>query len=150
MRAFFIAVSLLLCACGAQPAASNADANTLHVADAWSPPTPGGVDVSAGYLTIVNGTSTDDTLLSATSPRAQRVELHEMAMDGSVMRMRAVTSLPVPAHGNVTLAPSGRHLMFFGVTQPFTPGESIPVTLHFEHAGDVQATLSVHAGGMQH
>lgn len=156
MRAFFLSIALALAACGApthdahvtssaSPAA--AAAATLEIRDAWAPPTPGGVDVSAGYATIANGTDADDQLISARSPRAQRVELHEMSMDGNVMRMRRVDTLAIPAHSAVALAPHGQHLMFFGVTQPFAPGERIPVTLTFAHAGDVEAQLDVRIGG---
>jgi len=155
MRVFFISV-LALAACGA-PAQHAHDAptstaaapvtNTLEVRDPWAPPTPGGVDVSAGYATIVNGTDAEDQLLSVASARAERVELHEMAMDGNVMRMRRVDEVAIPAHGELALAPHGRHLMFFGVTQPFTPGETIPVTLTFAHAGAVSASFVVRIGG---
>lgn len=59
-------------------------------------PTPGGVDVS-GYLTIVNGTSAADRLVSASSPRAARMEIHEMSMNGNVMQMRQIDALEIGA-----------------------------------------------------
>ncbi|HVV34859.1 MAG TPA: copper chaperone PCu(A)C [Vitreimonas sp.] len=154
MRTLF-AVALLSClaACG-QPHAQNdqqpatgirTENATLHIEDAWAPPTPGGVDVAAGYLTIVNGSSTDDQLVSAESPRAEHVEVHEMIMNGAVMQMRPMSALPVAAHDQATLSPGGRHLMFTGVKQPFTPGEQIPVDLTFAHAGKIHVTLDVRA-----
>ncbi len=76
-----------------------------------------------------------------------RVELHEMSMDGAVMRMRKVDVLAIPAHGEAALAPSARHLMFFGVSQPFVQGEQIPVTLTFAHAREVNTVLMVRRGG---
>ncbi|MEZ5958895.1 MAG: copper chaperone PCu(A)C [Hyphomonadaceae bacterium] len=115
----------------------------LSAGDAWAAPTPAGVDVAAGYLTITNSTGAPDHLLSATSPRAQRVEVHEMSMDGAVMRMRALNRLEIPAHGTVRLGPGGNHLMFFGVSEPFAQGQDIPVRLVFEHAGVVEVTLPV-------
>jgi copper(I)-binding protein len=67
-----------------------------------------------------------------------------MSMDGAVMRMRQIEGgLAAPAGATVTLSPGGMHLMFYGVTQPFAEGESIPVTLTFEHAGDIGVTLPV-------
>jgi hypothetical protein len=125
-------------------------ATTLEVRDGWAAPTPGGVDVSAGYLTIVNGAGAADRLLSAASPRAARVEVHEMSMDGNVMQMRQIEALDIAAGQTVTLNQGAQHLMFFGVTEPFTQGESIPVTLTFEHAGDVDVTLSVRRGAPEH
>jgi copper(I)-binding protein len=160
-RAMRIAISALfgaasvswLAACG-QPPAAHAPAApagirdenpVLHIEDAWAAPTPGGVDVAAGYLTIVNGANADDALIGVESPRATRVDLHEMTMQGAVMQMRALPSLPVAAHTEVTLSPGGRHLMFTGVKQAFTPGEEIPVDLTFAHAGKIHVMLPVRA-----
>lgn len=149
MRTLF-ALSLFIAAaaCGdpsSQSSAHEAQAsNTLTLSNAWASPTPSGVDVSAGYLTITNGTSADDHLLSATSRRAARVEVHEMTMDGSVMRMRALERLTIPAHGAAELGPGGAHLMFFGVTEPFAEGQSISVRLVFERAGTIDVALPVH------
>src|SRR5262249_45638679 len=128
---------------GDMAASTPAEGTMLHIEDAWAMPTPGGVDVSAGYLTIVHGANADDQLVAAESPRADRVEVHEMTMDGSVMEMRTVTALPIGAHEQLTLSPGGRHLMFTGVKQPFTPGEQIPVDLTFAHAGKIHVTLDV-------
>jgi copper(I)-binding protein len=63
------------------------------------------------------------------------------------MRMREVDAIPVPARGAVTLRPGGLHLMLIGLTRPLAAGETVPVTLRFERAGEVQATLAVQAAG---
>ena len=157
MRTFllFPLVALIVAACGApqhhEAASPRAPSATeaLEVRDGWAAPTPGGVQVAAGYVTIVNGASTDDRLLSASSPRAAHVDVHEMSMDGAIMRMRPVAGgLAIPAGATVTLSPGGGlHLMFMGVTQPFVEGETIPVTLTFEHAGDVAVELRVRREG---
>lgn len=149
----FAALALALAACS--PSAPPESATTaeapataaLEIRDAWAAPSPGGVDVAAGYLTLVGG-SADDTLVSASSPRAGSVEIHEMTMEGGAMQMRAVTGgLAIPAGQTITLAPGGMHLMFMGVTQPFTPGETIPVTLTFANAGAQTVDLPVHPPG---
>jgi periplasmic copper chaperone A len=147
-----VVLSLCLAACG-QPARGGAtpapgirtESTILHIEDAWAAPTPGGVDVSAGYFTIVNGANEDDTLLNVESPRAAHVDVHEMTMSGAMMQMRSLASVPIAAHDQVTLSPGGRHLMFTGVKQPFTPGEEIPVVLTFARAGKVRVTLDVRA-----
>jgi copper(I)-binding protein len=153
MRAFIFAIAAAaLAACGqpaehaAEPAAQDAAPAGIAVEDPWAAQTPGGVDVSAGYLVITNGGAADDQLISASSPRASRVEIHEMAMDGAVMRMRPVDALVVPAHGQTELAPGGQHLMFFGVTQPFVQGETVEVHLVFATAGEVVESLPVRQG----
>lgn len=151
MRAFlFVLITAALAACGARPAAdppAAISAAGVQIRDAWAAPTPNGVDVSAGYLTIENTGSAPDSLLSAASPRAARVEIHEMVMNGAEMQMRPVEGLALPVQSEIALAPGGRHLMFFGVTQPFQDGEQIPVRLTFEHAGAVDVSLTVRRNG---
>ena len=144
----FVAIAA---ACGA-PATPSA-AQEMHsqaalaVHDAWAAPTPAGVDVAAGYLTISNHTGHADRLLSATSARAARVEIHEMTMNGAVMQMRAVARVEVPAGRDVQLGPGGMHLMFFGVSEPFAEGQTVPVRLVFETAGAVDVNLPVRRRG---
>lgn len=150
-KALVLCAALFAAACGQTqspaPTAPQEAAATLELRDAWAAPTPGGVDVSAGYLTIANGTSAEDHLITASSARAERVEIHEMTMDeAGVMRMRAVNSLAVPSGEEINLGPGGLHLMFFGVTQPFALGEEIPVTLTFANAGAIDVVLPVRAG----
>ena len=139
-------VLLFAAACGApqQRNADHAASNELRIEQPWAAPTPAGVDVSAGYLVIDNATASDDRLLSATSARAERVEVHEMTMDGAVMQMRPVESLTIPAGQTVTLAPGGMHLMFYGVAEPFAEGQDIPLQLTFADAGTINVTLAVH------
>lgn len=152
-----IALLALAAACGAPqspaPETPSAAANLpagLEIRDAWAAPTPGGVDVSAGYFTIANG-GPADRLLSIASPRAGRIEIHEMSMEGSVMRMRKVEGgLAIPAGAIVTLGPGGYHLMFNEVAPPFAAGEQIPVTLTFENAGVREVSLPVRADALGH
>jgi periplasmic copper chaperone A len=153
-----LGIVALAAACGAPPSPTNTEAptaivrapNGLEIRDPWAAPTPGGVDVSAGYFTIANG-GPADRLVAIASPRASRVEVHAMSMDGAIMRMRKIEGgLAVPASGVVTLAPGGLHLMFLGVTQPFAPGEEIAVALTFEHAGARELRLPVRTGATGH
>jgi copper(I)-binding protein len=146
---FLCLISLSLAACGptaeppsAPPAETAPAAVAIAISDAWARPTPGGVDVGAGYLTITNN-GADDQLLAASSPRAGRVEVHTMSMDGGMMQMRPAGVLAL-AHGQtLTLAPGGLHLMFFALPAPLALGEEIPVTLTFAEAGPVETTLVV-------
>lgn len=156
MKALFPLVLILsAAACGA-PTHPQSDheapavAAEVTVRDAWAAPTPAGVDVAAGYLTISNATGGDDRLVSVTSPRAERVEVHEMAMDGAVMQMRPVAQLDIPAGRDVQLAPGGMHLMFYGVQEPFVAGQEIPVQLHFETAGTIDVLLPVNRTPTEH
>lgn len=147
MRNISFALVLLAAACGS-PDTPNLE--PIQIRSAWASPTPGGVSVSAGYLEISNATDQDDRLIAASSPRADRVEIHDMVMDGPIMRMRPVEALSIPAGETVTFAPGGMHLMFMGVVDPFAEGENIPVTLSFERAGDIEATLPVRRSASSH
>lgn len=121
---------------------------TLRVEDAWSRATPPVAPVAGGFLTVVNSSDKPDVLLGADSDIAQRVEIHEMRMDGGMMRMRELADgLPVPAHGKVVLAPGGYHLMFIKPRRPLVEGERFQATLRFRDAGKVTTTFSVRAMG---
>lgn len=113
-----------------------------------------GQPVGGGFVTIKNGGHADDRLIAAESSIAGRVELHEMAMQGEVMKMRKLNDgIAVPAGETVELTPGGLHFMFFNVTKPFAEGDAIPMTLTFEKAGKVDIVLPVGAakgGDHQH
>ena len=105
-----------------------------------------GQPVGGGFVVIKNTGSEDDRLVSAASPVAGTVELHEMAMQGEVMKMRKLNhGIPIPAGETVELKSGGLHLMFMQVTTPFKEGETVPVTLTFENAGSIDLTLPVKA-----
>ena len=124
---------------------SAAGAAELSVTDAFSRATPG-AGPGVAYLTI-HGGDTPDRLVSASTPRSAKVELHTMTMDGDVMRMREVDALDVPAGGEVKLAPGGMHLMLMGLAAPLKAGDTVPLTLHFDHAGDRVVEVPVGAIG---
>ncbi|TPP10951.1 copper chaperone PCu(A)C [Rhizobium glycinendophyticum] len=103
-----------------------------------------GQPVGGGFVTITNKGSADDRLVSATSDRAGEVQLHEMIMQGDVMKMRQLPDgVPVPAGQTVELTPGGLHMMFFKVARPFQEGQTVKVTLTFEKAGNVDVVLPV-------
>jgi periplasmic copper chaperone A len=84
-------------------------------------------------------------LVSASSPLAATVEIHEMRMDDGVMRMREVPALPLPAGQAVALKPGGYHLMLMGLKQQAKPGDTVPVTLVIEGADKQRETLQIQA-----
>lgn len=119
-------------------------AGDLRIERPWSRATPPAAKVGAGYLALVNGGAAADRLVAASSPAAGRVEIHEMRMDGSIMRMRELAQgLPVPAGGTVELKPGGYHLMLMELKAPLAVGTNVPVTLVFERAGKVEIELKV-------
>ncbi|SCB43869.1 copper chaperone PCu(A)C [Rhizobium multihospitium] len=103
-----------------------------------------GQPVGGGYITIHNIGKTDDKLTSVTSSSAGKVELHEMKMEGEIMKMREIKGgIAIPAGATVTLAPSTMHMMFKQVKAPFKQGGTVPVMLMFDKAGMVDINLPV-------
>lgn len=118
----------------------------LVLSDSYVRAMPPNAPVAGGYVTITNKGSRDDRLVSARSPRAGEVQIHEMTMTGDVMKMRELPDgLPVPAGGTVELRPGGYHLMFMQVPTPFAEGETVEATLVFEKAGDIALPFEVRA-----
>ena len=102
--------------------------------------------VAGGFLTIENTGTEPDRLISARSDIAGDTQIHEMAMQGDVMKMRQLADgLEIPAGETVVLAPGGFHIMFMGLKQALVEGESITVTLTFEKAGTVDVVLPIEA-----
>lgn len=91
----------------------------------------------AVFLSIDNKGSTDK-LLAASSTLSQRVELHTHTTDNGVMRMRAVEVIKIPANSMTELKSGGYHIMMFDVKTMPEKGSTVPLTLTFENAGDVQ------------
>jgi hypothetical protein len=131
----------------AQSGAVHADdvkAGDLVISQAWSRATPAGAKVASGYLTIANKGAAPDRLLGGSSDFAAKVEVHEMASNGGVMTMREVAAgLALAPGATVTLAPGAYHLMLTDIRKPLKQGDSLPITLTFEKAGDVAVTFNV-------
>jgi periplasmic copper chaperone A len=119
----------------------------LKISKAFAKAMLPGQPAGAGYLVIENTGGEADRLVSATSQASPDVEIHEMKMEGDVMKMRQLAQgLDIPAGGMVELKPGGYHLMFMDVKTPFKEGETLKVELKFEKAGEVQIELPVMAG----
>jgi copper(I)-binding protein len=127
--------------------AQEAKVGSIKVDQAYTRATVPGQQVAGGFMKIENKGTSGDQLLSASSPAAGEVQLHEMAMEGNVMKMRQVKDIAVPAGGSVELKPGGLHLMFMNIKAPLTAGESVPVKLKFAKAGEVEVKMPVNAMG---
>jgi len=92
-------------------------------------------------ITSANG----GRLVAATSPVAGIVEIHEMKMEGDVMKMKAIAGLELPAGKTVALEPGGYHVMMMDLKKELKAGETVPVTLVVEGAGNKRETIEVKA-----
>jgi copper(I)-binding protein len=123
-------------------------AGPISVESAWTRATAAAQSVGGGFMTIVNAGKADDRLVSASSPVAAEVQIHDMKMEEGVMRMRQLTGgLAVPAGARVELKPRSLHLMFMQLKAPLVAGQTVPVTLQFEKAGSVAVQFRVEAMG---
>lgn len=107
-------------------------AQSLQVEHAWARATVPGQQSSGAFMVLT--ASEDSALVSANSPVTGVTEVHEMKMDGDVMKMRAIDELPLPAGEAVELAPSGYHIMLMDLKQTLEEGSEIPLTLQVRGA----------------
>lgn len=122
----------------------------VQVDQAWARATPGAATTGAVYATLRNVGNAPDTLTAASTPVADKAELHVMKMDNGVMEMRPVPSLVIAPGQSVALEPNGYHIMLIGLKKPLKEGDKIPLTLTFAHGGAQQVTASVAKIGAMH
>lgn len=103
-----------------------------------------GATTGAIFLTLHNPQDAADRLIGASTPVATTVELHESTVDANgVAQMNKVDSIELPAHGGVTLAASGHHIMLIGLTAPLAAGSTFDVTLDFDNASDITVPVTI-------
>ena len=113
----------------------------VAVSNAWVRATVPGQQATGMFATLT--AKQDSTLVSASSPVAGTVEVHEMKMEGDVMKMRAVPALALPAGQAVSLKPGSYHVMLMGLKKPLPDGSSVPLKLVIEDAQKKQTTLDI-------
>lgn len=115
----------------------------VTVEDAWVRATAPGQKVGAAYMKL---RSTEDaSLVGVKTSVTPRAEVHEMSMQGGVMKMRQIPALALPAAKTVELAPGGHHLMLMNLAQPLKAGERVPLTLVIENAKRERQEIAVQA-----
>ena len=131
--ALFLAAALLAGAAHAQ----------VTVDKPWVRTTVPQQTTSAAYLTITSVQG--GKLVEASSPAAASVEVHEMKMEGEMMKMRGVDALPLPAGKPVELKPNGLHIMLTGLKAPLKAGDVVLIKLVVEDAKGKRQTVDVKA-----
>ncbi|NBW49156.1 MAG: copper chaperone PCu(A)C [Betaproteobacteria bacterium] len=124
-------------AAGLSVMASGALAQAVDVQNAWARATVQGQRATGAFMTLK--APTDAKLVSVSSPVAGVAEVHEMKMEGDVMKMRALSgSLDLPAGKPVELKPGGYHVMLMDLKLPLQKDTTIPLTLVFKDAKGVE------------
>ena len=119
-------------------------AGAVAIGHPYARATAAGQTIGGGYFKLENNGG-DDRLVSASAKVAGSVEIHEMKMEGDVMRMRQVDAIALPAGKTVELKPGGLHIMFIGLKAPLKAGAKFPMKLRFEKAGEVEVMVNVEA-----
>jgi copper(I)-binding protein len=122
-----LAVTAVMALALAAQAQRSAD---IDVKSAWARPTVAGQMGTGAFMHLTSKEGA--RLLGASSDVAGVVEIHEMAMQGNVMQMRAIRSLDLPPGSTIELKPGGHHMMLMDLKRPLATGEKIKVELRLE------------------
>jgi copper(I)-binding protein len=146
----FRTILLLLAASltAAAAAAQEYTVGAIKVGRVWTREVPGGAKVAAGFMTITNSGKVSDTLIGGSVPIAGMFEVHEMKMEGGLMKMRRLEpGLVIKPGETVVLKPGSIHLMFLNLKQGPKRGTPLKGTLAFDKAGQIEVEYAVEAVG---
>ena len=148
MRRFAIATAAFCAATSVY--AADVKVGNLSIDDVWARSGQPG-QVSAAFMEIKNKGAADK-IVSANCDCAKATELHTMTMSDGKMIMAQVPAMDVPANGELKLKPGGYHIMLIGLNRPLVSGETLPIKVKFEKAGEVtlQAKIKDKAAHMGH
>jgi hypothetical protein len=149
-RTVFI-VATVLAAWAALPAqAEDVTVGGLKISAPWARATPKGASVGGGYMKIINSGTAPDRLVGGSTDISGSFEVHEMKMEGGVMKMRPVANgLEIKPGQTVSLDPSGYHVMFVGLKDQLMQGGHFKATLQFANAGKVDVDFTIEGIGAQ-
>ena len=148
MNARTLIPALLFATIATSATAEDYKVGNLQISQPWSRATPKGAAVAGGYLKITNTGTTPDRLLGGSTDIAKGLEVHEMSMDGGVMKMRQLKDgLTIAPGVTVELKPGSYHIMLVNLTRPLAKGERIKASLNFEKAGKADVEFAVEAIG---
>ena len=148
-RVIFTIVAALCAALAVSPAlAHDYTVGSLKIGHPWARATPKGASVGGGYMTITNTGTASERLTGCSSAVAQSFEVHEMKMEGGVMKMRPVAGgIEIKPGQTVTLDPDGYHVMLVGLKEQLKQGSRFKATLEFAKAGKVEVDFVVEGMG---
>ena len=144
-------VAAVLAAWTALPAqAEDVTIGGLKISAPWARATPKGASVGGGYMKITNTGTAPDRLVGGSTDICRRFEVHEMKMEGGVMKMRPLADgIEIKPGQTVTLDPSGYHVMLVGLNKQLMQGDHFKATLEFAKAGKIDVDFTVAGIGAQ-
>jgi copper(I)-binding protein len=148
-----IALMAVMCGlAGLARAEQAASIGGITIREAWARATMGQTGTSAVYMTLETSDGQGDRLVAAASPDAGRAELHTSIMEDGVAKMRPLAAIEVAPGEPTVLEPGGPHVMLVGLGRKLVEGDTLPLSLTFEHAGTVELQVPVRGmgGGISH
>jgi len=148
LRTILLIISLLLIGIGFDPfvrAQEKQNTPPIRIENVTSFATAPNARTGAVFFDIHNSGKEDDRLVAASTNVAEKVEIHQTMIDADTgtMMMRRVDAVEVKAGSKATLSPTGDHVMLIGLAEGLQDGQRFPLTLTFEKAGEVPATVTV-------
>ncbi len=141
MKKFFRLLLILFCI-PVTPVLA-AELGTIQIEAPWARESPPAAMNGAAYMTLINTGHEADRLLSVTGDVAATIELHTHLIENNVMKMRKVDAIEVAPGEPTKLKPGGLHVMLIGLKQPLAAGQTFPLTLKFEKAGETSVQVTV-------
>tara|TARA_R110000868_G_scaffold356838_1_gene618297 strand:+ start:497 stop:1000 length:504 start_codon:yes stop_codon:yes gene_type:complete len=146
LTASFLAAGLLGSVAAFSPAPAHDHMKTesagITVTGAWARPTIAKMRISAAYFQAAI-TGGEDRLIAVKTSAAEKAELHQHIMENGVAKMRPVDGVAVTPGQPAVFQPGGYHVMIMGLKGPLNEGDTFPLTLTFEKAGDVAVDVMV-------
>jgi copper(I)-binding protein len=145
MRMMIFASAILSSLLTTSVGAEDSNGAKLTVEHAWARASAG--TTAAAYFRVLNQGSAGDRLLAVGTPVADKAAIHENKMENGVMKMRPIGPITIAPGQSIVLKPGADHVMLIGLKHPLKEGETFPLTLSFERAGDVQVAVRVERAG---
>jgi copper(I)-binding protein len=118
-------------------------AHEVQVNQVWTRATVAGQKSAGVFMEIL--VPRDAMLIKAYTPWAKKTELHEMKMEGDIMKMRPIKSIVLQANVPTVLKPGGVHVMILGLKKPLKIGDKLPLKLTFEFADKHKEEIVINA-----
>ena len=139
----FVSPYLLAAVALAAPTLLLAQSRVVTVHDAWVREPMGAATTAAAFAVVENAGAAARALVAVSADVSDAVELHEMKMDGDMMRMSPVKRIDVPAHGKVELKPGSFHVMIFQLKRKLVAGDKVQLTFTFDDGTKVPVEAAV-------
>jgi periplasmic copper chaperone A len=150
MKSAFRAIALLSVFLPSLALAHDYKIGDLEIEHPWARATMPGQEVAGGFLTITNKGDAADRLIAVETDVSNMTQVHEMAMESGVMKMRELAGgLEIKPGETVVLKPKSFHVMFMGLGAPLTEKQSFDAVLVFEKAGKLPVQFNVEAMGSE-